>query len=128
MDEPVRLDKWLWAARLFKTRGKAREAIVGGKVHLNGSRVKPGKLLQEGDRLRVQRGPEEWSLTVNALSRRRGPAPEAALLYSEDEDSRLRREAAAEQRALQREARAGRERRPDKRQRRKLIRFRQDFE
>ena len=128
MAEPVRLDKWLWAARFFKTRGKAREAIVGGKVHLNGARVKPSRLLQPGDRLRVQRGADEFVLTVQRLSSRRGPAAEAQSLFSEDEASRVRREEQAEQRALARQARAGRERRPDKRERRRLIRFRQNRE
>jgi ribosome-associated heat shock protein Hsp15 len=128
MDEPVRLDKWLWAARFFKTRGKAREAIVGGKVHLNGARVKPSRLLQLGDRLRGQRGADEFVLTIKGLSSRRGPAAEAQSLYAEDEESRVRREEQAAQRALARQARAGRERRPDKRERRRLIRFRQNLE
>ena len=126
MDKPVRIDKWLWAARFFKTRGKARVAITGGKVHLNGNRVKPGRILKPGDRLRIQRGLEEFNITVSVISDRRGPAAEAQKLWLEDEDSRVRREAQAEQRALERAARATRERRPDKRQRRRLIRFRQE--
>jgi ribosome-associated heat shock protein Hsp15 len=126
MNEPVRIDKWLWAARFFKTRGKAREAITGGKVHLNGRRVKPGRALKPGDRLRIQRELEEFSITVSVVSDRRGPASEARKLWTEDEDSRQRREARSEERALDRTARATRERRPDKRQRRRLIRFRQE--
>ncbi len=128
MDEPVRIDKWLWAARLFKTRSVAREAINGGKVHLNSQRVKPGRTLNVGDYLSVQRGQDEYLIEVLELSNRRGPAPEAQLLYQESEESRLKREKLAEQRKLEREEHAGPERRPDKRQRRKLVRFKQNIE
>ena len=122
----VRIDKWLWAARFFKTRGKARTAITGGKVHLNGARVKAGRVLSLGDSLRIQRGDEEYNVEISLLSDRRGPAVEAQKMYLEAEESRLKREAAAQDRALQRAARAQRERRPDKKQRRTLIRFRRD--
>jgi ribosome-associated heat shock protein Hsp15 len=125
VDGTVRIDKWLWATRFFKTRGKAREAIVGGKVQLDGHRVKPGKTLQVGDQLRIQRGLEEFNVEVVQLTTRRGPASEAQSCYREDAHSRARREAAAAERALQRQQHAGRERRPDKRERRHLIRFRQ---
>lgn len=120
----VRIDKWLWAARFFKTRGMARAAVQGGKVRLNGARVKPARTLAPGDELRIQRGLEEFTITVDRLSERRGPAAEAQGLYTESEDSRRLREQQAEQRALQRAERAGRDRRPDKRQRRQIIRFR----
>ena len=126
--EPVRIDKWLWAARFFKTRGVAREAISGGKVHLNGQRVKPGRALSVGDQLSVQRGQDEYLIEVLELSSRRGPAAVAQTLYQESEDSRLKRERLAEQRKLEREAHAGRERRPDKRQRRRLVRFKHNME
>lgn len=126
MTQVVRIDKWLWASRFFKTRGKARTAITGGKVHLNGARVKPGKTLSIGDSLRVQRGEEEFNIKVVLLDDRRGPAVEARKMYLEGEQSRLKREAATEERALQRAKRAQRERRPDKKQRRSLIRFRRD--
>jgi len=126
--DTVRIDKWLWAARFFKTRGKARDAINGGKVQLNGSRVKPGRSLKTGDRLRVHREDGEFLITVRHTSNRRGPATEAQELYLEDEESRLQREATAEQNRLQRTSRMQRDRRPDKRQRRRLIRFRQDGE
>ncbi len=128
MSEKVRIDKWLWAARFFKTRSKARTAITGGKVHLNGARVKPGRTLVLDDNLRIQRGVEQYSITVMMLSVRRGPPLEAQKLYQEDDESQQKREAAAEQRALQRASRAGRERRPDKKQRRKIIRFRREGE
>ena len=127
MDEPVRIDKWLWAARLFKTRSVAREAINGGKVHLNSQRVKPGRTLNVGDHLSVQREQDEYLIEVLELSSRRGPAAAAQLLYQESEESRLKREQLAEQRKLVREAHAGPERRPDKRQRRKLVRFKQNM-
>jgi ribosome-associated heat shock protein Hsp15 len=120
----IRIDKWLWAARFFKTRAKARAAITGGKVHLNGTRVKPGKVLAVSDQLRIQRGEDEFQVRVVELTDRRGSAPVAAGMYEEDEDSRLRRETAARQRSLQRAERARRDRRPDKKQRRTLIRFR----
>jgi ribosome-associated heat shock protein Hsp15 len=123
MTDSVRIDKWLWAARFFKTRGKAREAIVGGKVQLNGNRVKPGRTLQPGDTLRLQRGFDEFTIDVVEASDRRGPAAEAQKLYREHPDSVARRQAVAEERAAQR---AERDRRPDKRQRRQIIRFRRD--
>jgi ribosome-associated heat shock protein Hsp15 len=126
VNDKVRIDKWLWASRFFKTRGKARTAIMGGKVHLNDKRVKPGRILSIDDRLQIQRGEEAFSITVVQLSDRRGPAIQAQQLYREDEESRLRRETESEQRALLRAARAGRERRPDKKQRRTLIKFRRD--
>lgn len=122
----VRIDKWLWAARFFKTRTLARSAVQGGKVQLNGARVKPARLLKRQDQLAIQKGEERWTIAVLALNDRRGPASVAQQMYEESEASRALREARAEQRRLEREAHAGRERRPDKRQRRQIIRFRQD--
>jgi len=126
MTSPVRIDKWLWAARFFKTRSVAREAISGGKVHLNGYRVKPGRALKPGDSLRIQRGEEEYTIDVVELSIRRGPASIAQTLYKETGESRVKREQHAEQRKLEREQNPTRERRPDKRQRRRLVRFKQN--
>jgi ribosome-associated heat shock protein Hsp15 len=123
MDSSVRLDKWLWAARFFKTRSVAREAVSGGKVHLNGNRAKPGRSLNSGDVLRIQRGDDEYTITVVELGIRRGSATVARTFYEESEESRLKREQLAEQRKLEREQYVGRERRPDKRQRRRLVRF-----
>jgi ribosome-associated heat shock protein Hsp15 len=128
MDSQVRLDKWLWAARFFKTRSVARDAVSGGKVHLNGHRAKPGRALNVGDELRIQRGEEEFTITVAELTIRRGPAVIARTLYDESEDSRVNREALAEQKKLERQQNVGRERRPDKRQRRRLIRFRDSLD
>ena len=128
MDSQVRLDKWLWAARFFKTRSIARDAVSGGKVHLNGHRAKPGRSLNLGDELRIQRGEEEYTITVLDLSPRRGPASVAQGMYEESEESRNRREQLADARKLERQARTMRERRPDKRQRRKIIRFKNKFD
>jgi len=90
-DPGVRLDRWLWAARFFKTRGLASDAIAGGKVSLNGDRPKRSRAVQIGDRVRVQLGPYEHLVTVQGLSARRGPAAEAALMYEEDEAGARRR-------------------------------------
>ena len=123
MESSVRLDKWLWAARFFKTRSVAREAVSGGKVHLNGNRAKPGRTIKIGDELRIQRGEEEFVITIVEPSTRRGPATVARTLYEESDESRSRREKLAEERKLERQQHATRERRPDKRQRRRVIRF-----
>ena len=123
MTDTIRIDKWLWAARFFKTRGLAREAIKGGKVQLDGHRVKPGRTLSEGDRLTVRRGDDEIVFTVTDLGERRLSAALAQEKYVEDPDSVVRREAAAAQRKLDRQARAERPRRPDKRERRQIRRF-----
>ena len=88
----IRLDKWLWAARFFKTRQLAVDAINGGKVQVNGQRTKPGKTVQPGSRLIIHKGSLEWDLVVKGISRQRRPASEAVLLYEETEESRLRRQ------------------------------------
>jgi ribosome-associated heat shock protein Hsp15 len=119
--EGVRLDVWLWAARFFKTRPLAKDAIGGGKVEVNGARGKPAREVKIGDRLRIQRGEERFEVEVAALATRRGPAAAAQLLYRETEASRAAREEAATQRRLT-AAGEGRPRtKPDKRARR-LIR------
>ncbi len=84
MNEKVRIDKWLWAARFFKTRSLARDAIKGGKVQLNGSRVKPGKTVEVDDRLTVRRGEDEYTITVKDTGDRRVSAPLALERYEED--------------------------------------------
>ena len=123
MNERVRIDKWLWAARFYKTRGLARDAIKGGKVQIDGHRVKPGRVLCEGDRLTVRRGEEEFEITVTDLGDRRVSAALAQEKYEEDPASIARREATAEQKRLGRQQRAERPRRPDKRERRQIINF-----
>lgn len=123
--ERVRLDKWLWAARFFKTRSLASQAVEGGKVKLNGARTKPSKVLKPGDRLLIHIGSYAWDITVLALSERRGPASEARSLYAEDETSlRQRQQQVAERRLL---ANPGAEHkgRPTKRARRQIHRFTQ---
>jgi ribosome-associated heat shock protein Hsp15 len=121
----VRIDKWLWAARFFKTRGLATEAVEGGKVHVNGERVKAARAVRLGDRLEVRRGPEVMEVVVLALSGQRGPAPAAQALYEETAPSQARREALAEQRRLLGPSAPVSRGRPDKRSRRRIIQFRQ---
>ncbi|NJN48027.1 MAG: RNA-binding protein [Candidatus Competibacteraceae bacterium] len=118
-DQPVRLDKWLWAARFFKTRSLAAEAVQGGKVHVNEGRTKPARLVRMGDVLNIRRGPYEYIVTVQGLSNQRGPASQAVLLYEETEQSRQQREVQAQQQKLQIQP----ARRPNKKERRHLIRF-----
>ena len=94
-DERTRVDKWLWAARFYKTRSLAAEAIEGGKVQVNGDRVKRSKPLQINDEIRIRQGPYEYRLVVRGLSDRRGPASQAATLYEETAESRAARETLA---------------------------------
>ncbi|HSR36790.1 MAG TPA: RNA-binding S4 domain-containing protein [Desulfurivibrionaceae bacterium] len=103
-DEKIRIDKWLWAARFFKTRSQAAEAVAGGKVHVAGSRVKPARTLAVGEEVRVQKGPYEFIVTVLGLAGRRLSAPEAQQLYAETEASLQQREAVREERRLNRQA------------------------
>ena len=94
-DARVRLDKWLWAARFYKTRALASEAVAGGKVQVNGDRAKRARPVQPGDEVRIRQGPYEHHVVVRALSSRRGPASAAAELYEETPASRAAREAMA---------------------------------
>jgi len=120
--EVLRLDKWLWAARFFKTRALAVTAIKGGKVHLNGKRIKPSRVVNINDLLEITRGNVAFIVNVTGLNDKRRPAKEAQLLYEETEESKKEREAIAERRRL--EARSVKyERRPDKKQRRKIHQF-----
>lgn len=93
----VRLDKWLWAARFFKTRSAATEAVAGGKVALNGEPAKPARTVKAGDELRIRLAPYEWTLTITALGERRGTAEQAAALYQEHPESLAARERQREQ-------------------------------
>jgi len=119
----MRIDKWLWAARFFKTRSLATDAVNGGKVKLNGSATKPARDLHVGDRLEIVRDELRWELVVRDLSDKRGPAPVARLLYEETPESLAAREAAAEVRRFTKEPAADRHGRPTKRDRRVLERF-----
>lgn len=118
-----RLDKWLWAARFFKTRAQAATAIRGGKVRHNGLRPKPARLVKAGDRLLISRGDENFELTVLALSGRRLSAPLAAELFEEDAVSRERRENLREGKRVERLASPDFGKRPDKRSRRQIRRL-----
>ncbi|WP_428605511.1 RNA-binding S4 domain-containing protein [Sedimenticola sp.] len=100
----MRLDKWLWAARFFKTRQLAIEAINGGKVHLNGQRTKPGKTVSVGSRLTIHKESLEWQIEVRELPKQRRPASEAVHFYLEDESSRLKRQQQIEEQRLLRAA------------------------
>lgn len=93
----VRLDKWLWAARFFKTRSAATEAVTGGKVEVNGERAKPAKLVKSGDEVRLRLGPYEHILIIRQLGERRGPASVAQAMYEETEASKTEREHLAAQ-------------------------------
>jgi ribosome-associated heat shock protein Hsp15 len=122
-DEPLRIDKWLWAARFFKTRSLAAKAVDGGRVRLNGEGAKPSRALKVGDELALRVGELEWVVEVKALSRQRGPAAQAALLYAEREDSRQRRQAAIALKKAQPHPGAGVKGRPTKKDRRLIHRF-----
>ncbi|PID43730.1 MAG: RNA-binding protein [Proteobacteria bacterium] len=121
----VRLDKWLWAARFFKTRALAREAIEGGKVHYNGGRVKPGKHVDVDAVLVIRQGWDEKEVVVAGLSDRRKSAKEAVLLYAETEASQSRREENAWQRKQMQASHLPPARRPNKKQRRHIVRFKE---
>ena len=114
----VRLDVWLWAARFFKTRALAKAAIENGKIDIGVQRAKPARQVRVGDTLVVVRGEETFQLQVVSLSSKRGAAPVAALLYSEDEAARALRELQRAQRAAERSGYQAPEHKPDKRARR----------
>jgi ribosome-associated heat shock protein Hsp15 len=121
--EDIRLDKWLWAARFFKTRQLAVEAINGGKVQVNGQRAKPGKTVHPGMHLTIHKGSLEWELDVKAVSKQRRSAPEAALLYEESEESRLRRQELVRERRESGSHTGTPRGKPSKRDRRMIDRF-----
>ena len=119
----MRLDKWLWAARFFKTRTLATEAINGGKVQVNGARFKAAREIKIGERLEIANSEVRWEVTVLALSDKRGPAPEARLLYEESSESIKAREDQRANRKLQVDPAADLHGRPTKRDRRQLNRY-----
>ncbi|MCK5829472.1 MAG: RNA-binding protein [Methylococcales bacterium] len=123
----IRIDKWLWTARFFKTRKLAAEAVSGGKVHVNGQRCKPSKEIKLGIELSITKEPYQWELIIVGINTHRRPAKEAVLLYQEEQESIDKRE---QQRVQEKEQRAllpysEREHRPNKKQRRQIHRFKQ---
>ncbi|WP_036253075.1 RNA-binding S4 domain-containing protein [Methylobacter sp. BBA5.1] len=125
--ESVRLDKWLWAARFFKTRKLAADAVSGGKVHLNGQRTKPSKEVKPGATLSISKDQYTWDITVIAVSEQRRPAKEAVLLYEESAESQAKRQQQIIQQREQRElfGLSYREHKPNKKERRLIHRFKQ---
>jgi ribosome-associated heat shock protein Hsp15 len=122
--EKLRLDKWLWAARFFKTRQLAVEAINGGKVHLNGQRTKPGKEVHIGTRLEIHKGSYAWDITITQIPKQRRPAAEAVHFYEESEASRSKRERlVAEQRLIRATSPTPPSTKPSKKDRRMIHRF-----
>ncbi|MDT8384512.1 MAG: ribosome-associated heat shock protein Hsp15 [Gammaproteobacteria bacterium] len=121
--QKVRLDKWLWAARFYKTRALATEAIKGGKVSVNGQRAKPSRELEVGDTLSLRQGFDEKTVVVRDLSDKRGPATTAQQLYQETEESVAKREKEKALRQLSAAQRPHGEGRPSKRERRLIHRF-----
>jgi ribosome-associated heat shock protein Hsp15 len=122
-DSTLRIDKWLWAARFFKTRALAAEAVAGGKVKLNGERVKAAKAIRLGDALSIHIGPYEYLVQVLALSARRGPAAQAVLLYQESESSKQMRLTLVARLAAEARVATPAEGRPSKKERRQLIQY-----
>lgn len=122
-NDAIRIDKWLWAARFFKTRALAAQAVAGGKVKLNGERVKVAKVVRVNDAMHIIIGPYEHAIQVLALSARRGPAAHAALLYEETAASQTARKALATRLAAERAAITHNEGRPSKKERRQIMQF-----
>jgi ribosome-associated heat shock protein Hsp15 len=118
--ETIRIDRWLWAARFFKTRGAATEAVLGGHVQVNGTRVKPGRDVVVGDRLEITRSHQRWTVVVTGLADRRGSASVAATLYEETAESAEERKRRRDERRLARPLGADLPARPTKRDRRRL--------
>ena len=118
--ERVRIDKWLWAARFFKTRSAATEAVLGGHVHVGGERVKPAKEVRVGDTVEIRRGELRWTVAVTGVADRRGPATQAAALYEETPESLATRERERLERRLARPLGADLGARPTKQARRRI--------
>ena len=118
--EKLRVDKWLWAARFFKTRALATKAVDGGKVHVNGQRAKSSRPIQVGDRLEITRGQVQFVVEISILSEKRGPAKEAQTLYQETAESIERRELKSQQRKLLNASIPHSQGKPNKHQRREI--------
>lgn len=124
MAEGIRIDKWLWAARFYKTRSLAQQMVEGGKVQVDGQRVKPGKPVQPGQTVVLRQGHDERTVVVTGIAGKRGSAREAALLYEETPESIRAREQAAEERRALRSSEPRPDHRPSKKERRDHQRFR----
>ena len=123
ISEKIRIDKWLWAARFFKTRSIASQAVNGGKVHLNDQRTKSSRTVTIGDRLRITKGELEFDITVTGVSKYRRPAVEAKLLYTEAQESIDQRKEKIELRKMFHAGQTTPAKKPDKRDRRKIREF-----
>jgi ribosome-associated heat shock protein Hsp15 len=121
--DDVRLDKWLWAARFFKTRGLASDAVKGGKVDVNGAKAKPSRTVRLNDEIRIHKGPYEFIIKVQGITDKRGPSSQAVLLYHESEESRSRRAAITEEIRIDAANGPRLIGRPNKRDRRQIVRF-----
>jgi ribosome-associated heat shock protein Hsp15 len=121
--EQIRIDKWLWAARFFKTRSLAAEAVAGGKVEVNDARAKPSRNVRPGETLNIRKGPFEWTVVVRGIAKTRGQAPEARLLFDETEESIRKRATAAAQMKIERPPEFDLPGRPSKKDRRSIQRF-----
>lgn len=119
----IRLDKWLWAARFFKTRSLAAQAVTGGKIEINGMRPRPSRMVRTGDRLTIRRGSYEWTVIVQGVAWLRGPAAQAGALYEETEESRRKRELAAAQMRMERPPEFDQPGRPTKKDRRDIAKW-----
>ena len=123
IDAEIRLDKWLWAARFFKTRSLAADAVSGGKIEVNSDRAKPSRSVRAGDKLTIRHGLYEWIIIVKGLVRLRGPAAQARQLYEETEESARKRESGIARLKLERPAEFDMAGRPSKKDRRAIARF-----
>lgn len=121
--EKIRIDKWLWAARFFKTRSQASQAVQGGKVHVNGQRIKPSRTVGAGDELRINKVEQVFEVTIKGVNQYRRPAAEARELYEESEQSLKNREEQSQMRRLIRAPGTAPAKKPDKRDRRKIREF-----
>ena len=121
--EGIRIDKWLWNSRFFKTRSLASDAVNGGKVHLNGQRVKAGRLIKIGDDLSIQKNADFYEISIKGINKTRRPAKEAVLTYEESENSRLKRAQEHEIKKLASASRPMPKSKPDKREREQLRQF-----
>ncbi|MFK5985880.1 MAG: S4 domain-containing protein [Pseudomonadota bacterium] len=125
-EKKIRLDKWLWAARFYKTRALATEAIKGGKVHLNDARIKPSHIARIGEQVRVRKEQQEQTIIIDALSEKRGSATIAQTLYTETSQSIKDRETMSDKRRALYSAHPSPQKRPNKKQRRNIIKFKQE--